>query len=64
MEYYNLRLENRNKYNTSYYTDSLSIILSDYNKLDNYQSVEIIKKSISENKTPIEFLKSIQKSVQ
>lgn len=44
--------------------NSLSVILSDYNKLDDYQSVEIIKKSISENKTPIKFLKSIQKSAQ
>lgn len=64
MEYYNLKLENRNNYTSSYYTDSLAIMMSDYYKLDRDSSTKIIKESISLTNTPIELLNTIKKSIQ
>lgn len=64
MEYYNLKLENRNNYISSYYTDSLAIMISDYYKLDRDYSTKIIKESITATKTPIELLNTIKKSIQ
>jgi hypothetical protein len=45
MEYYNLKLENNNNYSSSYYTDSLAIMISDYYKLEKDNSSKIIKES-------------------
>lgn len=64
MEYYNLKLEHKNNYRDSYYTESLSYMLSDYNKFDNFHAFKIIKSFIGQTKTPIEFLKVIKKSIQ
>jgi hypothetical protein len=64
MEYYNLKLENNNNYSSSYYTDSLAIMISDYYKLEKDNSSKIIKESISVTKTPIELLKTIKNKIQ
>lgn len=64
MEYYNLKLEHRNNYKESFYVDSLSFIVADYHKCDNSKALEIIKDSIGKTNTPIEFLKTIKKSIQ
>lgn len=64
MEYYNLKLENRNNYSSSYYTDSLAIMISDYYKLDKENSTKIIKESITATKTPIELLNTIKNRIQ
>ncbi len=63
MEYYNLKLENNNNYSSSYYTDSLAIMISDYYKLEKDNSSKIIKESISVTKTPIELLKTIKNKI-
>lgn len=64
MEYYNLKLENRNNYSSSYYTDSLAIMICDYYKLDKENSTKIIKESITATKTPIELLNTIKNRIQ
>ena len=64
MEYYNLKLENRNNYTNSYYTDSLAIMICDYYKLDKENSTKIIKESITATNTTIELLKTIKNRMQ
>ena len=64
MEYYNLKLENRNNYSSPYYTDSLSIMICDYYQFDEVTSLRIVKDSIQNTKSPIELLRIIQKSIQ
>ena len=64
MEYYNLKLENRNNYLSSYYTDSLAIMICDYYQFDEVTSLRIVKDYIQNTKSPIELLRIIQKSIQ
>lgn len=63
MEYYNLKLEYRNNYSINYYTNSLIIMISTYYELDNSLATNIVKNSISNTNSPIEFLKNIKKSI-
>ncbi|MDD3056392.1 MAG: hypothetical protein PHE16_11015 [Aliarcobacter sp.] len=64
MEYYNLKLENRNNYTSSFCTDSLAIMICDYYELDKENSTKIIKDSMSVTKTPIELLNMIKNRIQ
>jgi hypothetical protein len=64
MEYYNLKLENRNNYKNSQYTDSLVMMISEYYGLNEKESLEIVKNTITTTKTPIELLRTLQKSIQ
>lgn len=64
MEYYNLKLESRNNYKNSQYTDSLVLMVSDYYELDKKESLKIVKNTVSMTKTPIELLRTLQKSIQ
>lgn len=64
MEYYNLKLENRNNYENFYYTNSLALMISDYYGLDKKESLKIVKDTISVAQTPIELLRTLKKSIQ
>lgn len=64
MEYYNLRLEGNNNYSSSYYSDSLTSMISEYYELDIQTSSKIVKESISGSKTPIELLKNVKNRIQ
>lgn len=64
MEYYNLTLESRSNYTSSYYTDSLITIISEYYSLTKEHSSKIVKESLNETKTPIELLNRIKNSLQ
>jgi len=64
MEYYNLKLENRDNYNSLFYTKTLATMLTDYYKFDEVTSLQIVKDSIKNTKSPIELLRTIQKSIQ
>lgn len=64
MEYYNLKLENRNNYENFYYTNSLALMISDYYGLDKNESLKIVKDTISVAQTPIELLRTLKKSIQ
>jgi hypothetical protein len=64
MEYYNIRLENKNKYKTSYYTESLAKMISEYYSKDKFLSLELVKNSVESSTTPIELLRTLQKNIQ
>lgn len=64
MEYYNLKLENRNNYENIYYTNSLALMISDYYGLDKNELLKIVKDTTSVAQTPIELLRTLKKSIQ
>lgn len=64
MEYYNLKLENRNNYENFYYTNSLALMISEYYGLDKNESLKMVKDTINVAQTPIELLRTLQKSIQ
>lgn len=61
MEYYNLKLEYKNNYRDSHYTDSLALILSEAKNINKELSFTIIKKHIAEQDSPIKFLNMLKK---
>lgn len=64
MEYYNIRLESKNKYKHTYYTESLVKMISEYYGKDKNLSLEIVKNSVKSSTTPMELLRTLQKSIQ